>query len=270
MVKKNIFYVFLFGIQFVFGQNASTSLNINVRNVQLSSDSRTLSYDVYLQDISGDAKVAVPGFLVRIAIPQSDIGTNAKKMTITNATQELGVSADTVTQNGCDWILKFMNENFVQSYSKALVVSKDFPGTRIGTVNLMNANGTAFADQITLNLNHSGLGIKTKTTCSVFVPNSTTITSNSSVAISPSNFSGLGSYTLQASTTGYTINPNPASSKIKVTIGNNAEVLNIFEMGGKKVLSQLVEGNAEIDISSLAIGVYIVEINGIKKKLVKE
>jgi len=46
-------------------------------------------------------------------------------------------------------------------------------------------------------------------------------------------------------------------------------MVNIFDQNGKKVISQLVNGNAEINISSLFKGVYIVSVDGIQKKLIK-
>jgi len=274
MDKKRILYVLLFGLQSVFGQNSTTSLNININNVQLSGDAKTLSYDVYLQSVNKDTVVAVPGFLMRLAIPQSDLGTNGKKVTITNATKELGVRAETITKSGSDWILKFQNGNLIKSYSTALVVSQVYPGTRIGTFNVMNEDGSTFSKQLTFNLNYSGSGVKTRTTCSVFKPNSTILASNSTTSKVPSNFTGLGTYTLSAqsseASTNFSLYPNPASNSFSINLGNKVDVLNILDLNGKKVLSQFVNGSAEINISSLANGIYIVDVNGVHNKLIKQ
>ena len=272
--KKVLLYVLLFGLQSVFGQNATTSLNINIDNVRLSPDAKTLSYDVSFQNVNNDTIVAVPGFFVQFAIPQSDIGSNEKKITITNATKELGVCAQTITKSGSDWILKFLNGNLIKSYNTALIVSRKYPGTRIGTFNVMNADGSAFSKELTFNLNYSGSGIKNKTICSVFKPNSTKLASNSSKAQVYSNFTGLGTYSFlttmaQNITTGFSLFPNPADNSFVVNIGSKIDMVNIFDQNGKKVISQLVNGNAEINISSLFKGVYIVSVDRIQKKLIK-
>jgi len=274
MKKKVIFYVLLFGLQSMLGQNATTSLNINVHNVRMSTDAKILSYDVSFQNVNCDTMVAVPGFFIQFAIPQSDLGTNEKKITITNATNELGVCAERITKSGSDWILKFLNGNLIKSYTTALVVSQKYPGTRIGTFNVMNADGSAFPKELTFSLNYSGSGIKNKSICSVFKPNLTKLAQNSTSAQPYSNFTGLGTYSfltssLETCTTGFSLFPNPADNSFVVNLGIKTDVVNIFDQNGQKVISQLVTGSADINISSLIKGVYIVSVNGIQKKLIK-
>jgi len=79
-----------------------------------------------------------------------------------------------------------------------------------------------------------------------------------------------------ASSEEFTVYPNPAgeeinvqSSKFKVQ-GSNEEI-NIYDMMGKVVLqSQYSIPNTQINISSLQSGMYVIAINGVRKKFVKE
>ena len=268
--KLFLYALLLLGFQSVAGQNAVSSLNINICSVQLSPDAKTLSYDVYLQKTNKDTTVAVPGFLFRMAIPQSDIGTSAKNVSITNTTKELG-SYSGIISCGTDWMIKFLNGNFVMSYSDALVVSANYPGTLIGTVNVVNADGSSFSDPLTINLNYSGTNIRVKTTCAVFKPNTTTLAANSTAPQPISNFTGLGSYSLSTTSSGgFTIFPNPANLEFQINAGDKTQEMKIFDISGKIVMSQLVNGNAIINISSLPDGIYMVDLNGVRKKLVKK
>ncbi|MDR3705400.1 MAG: T9SS type A sorting domain-containing protein [Paludibacteraceae bacterium] len=275
MLKKRILYLLLFGLQSVmFGQNATTSLNINVSNVRLSTNAKTLSFDVYLQRINPDTVVAIPGFLIRLAIPQADLGTNTKRITVTNTTRELGVRGEAITESGSDWLLQFLSGNLILSYSTALAVSTKSPGTRVGTVNVMNEDGSAFADPLTFTLEYPGSAIKTKATCSVFKPNQIVLATNSTKAQPEANFIGLGTYKVAAASAdtiaNFSFYPNPANNSFYINIGNKSEEVNIFDMKGNKVLSQLATGSTTIDISAFANGVYMVEVNGIQNKLIKK
>jgi len=269
MNKKIFIYaLFIVGFQSIAGQNAISSLNINICNVQLSSNVKTLSYDVYLRSVNKDTTVAIVGFIFRLIIPQADLGTKAKIIFITNATKELGSCSETITASGTNWIMKFLNGNMVMSYSGALAVSSDYPGTRIGTVNVANADGSSFSDPLTVNLNYSGAGLKDKTTCSVFKPNTTILADNSTTAQPASNFTGLGYYLLPSG--GITAITNLAANDFWINIGDKTQEMRLFDMNGKLVLSKMINKNTNVNISFLPSGVYLININGIQKKLVKK
>jgi len=190
--------VFFLSHEAAFAQDALASVKVNIQHVKLSNDGKTISYDVFLQDNNTIYDIAVPGFLFRMAVPQTDIGTNGKTVVVTNATSELGATAATMITSGTNWLMKFKSDSLVTSYSRALILSDTFPGTRIGTFNITNTDGTAFASTLTFNATYCGDVPTLKTTVSVFVPNTTTLASNSAEAQPSTNFSGLGSYTLSA------------------------------------------------------------------------
>ncbi|MDR3705401.1 MAG: hypothetical protein P4L28_05805, partial [Paludibacteraceae bacterium] len=101
---KTIFvalFALMLSAQVTFAQDALTSVKINVQHITLSTDAKTISYDVYLQNVNLlDTAVAVPGYLFRLVVPQADIGTNAKTVTVTNGTTELGATSATMTVSG--------------------------------------------------------------------------------------------------------------------------------------------------------------------------
>ena len=269
MNKKVLIYALLIvGFQSIAGQNAISSLNINICNVQLSSDVKTLSYDVYLRSVNNDTTVAISGFIFRLIIPQADLGTKAKIIFITNATKELGSCSETITASGTNWMMKFLNGSMAMSYSGALAVSSDYPGTRIGTVNVANADGSSFSDPLIVNLNYSGSGLKDKTTCSVFKPNTTILADNSTTAQPASNFTGFGHYSLLSG--GITVISNPVINDFWIDIGDKAQKMRLFDMSGKLVLSRMINKNANVNISFLPSGIYLIDVNGIRKKLVKK
>ena len=72
----------------------------------------------------------------------------------------------------------------------------------------------------------------------------------------------------------FTVYPNPASDKIVVNVGhkNNANAqVEVVDMSGRTVARQNVtEGTAEINISDLQKGVYIVKYEGSVRKIVKK
>ena len=72
----------------------------------------------------------------------------------------------------------------------------------------------------------------------------------------------------------FTVYPNPANDKVFVTVSraarNNAQV-EIVDMTGKTVVRQNVtDGQAEINVSNLQKGVYIVKYDGSVRKIVKK
>lgn len=210
---KSVDKFFVFQVLFVIGcfifmgaksnaQNALTSLQINIQNVKLSDDRKTVSYDVFLRDVDVLFPVAVPGFVFRMAVPMADVGANEKTAFVTNATPELGVTAVAMTATGSNWMMKFLNGNLVLAYSSALMLSDTFPGTRIGTFNFRNADSSEFANPLSLNLLYSGSAVATKSTVAIFYPGLVSLAPNSTAAQPSTNFNGLGAYTLAVAESG--------------------------------------------------------------------
>lgn len=209
------------GHQRAYAQDALTSVKVNVQNISISSDRKTISYDVYLQDVDNTSVVAVPAFLFRLAVPKADVGSNEKTVTVTNTTPELGATGVKMTSSasGSDWIMKFTNSEFVQTYSTALVISETFPGTRIGTFNISNTDGTTFPNPLYFHATFPGTAPTVKNTVSIFQPNSTTLASNSTVAVPSSTVAGTGTFSLISSALQLTIS-DPTITLSKPYDGN--------------------------------------------------
>jgi hypothetical protein len=217
LVLKSIFVAFSFSLlslQMGFSQDAFTSVKINIQNLTMSADQKTISYDVYLQDVDDSNPVAVPGFLFRLAVPQADLGTNPKTVTVTNGSTELGASYAAMTTSGTNWLMKFASANLIVSYQTALLVSATFPGTRIGTLNITNTDGTAFANNQPFNATYSGSTAVLKTTITVFLTDQIAPAPNSSNPQPSTNFSGLGAYLLTVEKKPLTITGVTATNKV--------------------------------------------------------
>ena len=203
-------------LQVTFAQDALTSIKVNVQNVTMSNDRKTISYDVYVQDVDATNQIAVPGYVIRLAVPQADLGTNAKTVTVTNACPELGASTPTMTTSSTNWLMKIFSANLITSYGTALMASETFPGTRLGTFNITNTDNTAFTNPQPFNLAWSGSTVALKSSVTIFNPNTTTTSTNSAAALPATSFSGLQSYSLSvaAVTTPLTISGVIASNKV--------------------------------------------------------
>lgn len=71
------------------------------------------------------------------------------------------------------------------------------------------------------------------------------------------------------STTGMNAYPNPASNSIRIAHGMaTQQLMQIVDMRGSIVLTEMVSDNEEIDISRLAEGVYTIRVNGAQQRLV--
>ena len=64
------------------------------------------------------------------------------------------------------------------------------------------------------------------------------------------------------------IYPNPASAVVKITNANSGDVLNMFDMNGRKVMNRILDADQiELDISELPVGIYSIMITN--EKMVK-
>lgn len=64
--------------------------------------------------------------------------------------------------------------------------------------------------------------------------------------------------------------PNPTSTGFYINVGNQRLALLMYDVRGSRVLVQQVTGKSYIDVSGLPKGVYIVRVNGMNWKLIKE
>ena len=69
----------------------------------------------------------------------------------------------------------------------------------------------------------------------------------------------------------YWVYPNPVSSELHIEAVNNFEKVNytIIDEQGKVVIEGIYEFNSTIDVSSLAKGVYIIQLENKKKNLLQ-
>lgn len=253
--------VFFLSNQNAYTQNSSTSVKINIRNITMSTDRKTISYDVFLQDIDAANPIAIPGCLFRAIVPQADLGTGTKTVTVTNASPELGADLATMSLSASNWLMKFTSANLITSYNTALMLSETFPGSRIGTFHITNTDGALFDNPQVFNLTYAGTSPVVKSTISIFMPNTTILAANASNAIPSANFTGFGSYRMSGTTT-------PIASP--ATRDKLVKEVNVYDMNGKKVLAQRVGEGSMINTSNLPNGMYVVDDNGTKTKFLKK
>lgn len=86
----------------------------------------------------------------------------------------------------------------------------------------------------------------------------------------------LGNIVLNKNSNSLTSYPNPTENKISITnnlaTGQN-EILEIFDLNGKKVMQKNITGNTDeiiIDTTELSNGVYIYKLNGQTNKFIKK
>lgn len=216
----------------VLAQNSLTSVRINLQHFTLSSDRKTLSYDVYLQDVDAANPIAIPGFLMRLAIPLEELGTSPKRVEVTNTSLELGATGVTASMHGSNWLFSFTQANLITSYNGALRLSETFPGTRIGTFNISNDDGSPFDSPLSITATHSGEGPMTKSTVAIFKPGTTELGSNTSVAQPAANFTGLGDYLVSASKIPLTISGTTVTLKKTYDGTKVAEVTQVGTLSG--------------------------------------
>jgi hypothetical protein len=197
LLKRNWLFVviaFTFCVQPIFGQDTFTSVKVNIQNVKISADSKTISYDVYLQDVDPTYKVAVPGFSIQLAVPTTDLDpAKAKSVSLSNVNSELGAKLPTMVVNGANWVMKFQNQTAPTTYAGALLLSETFPGTHLATFSMKNTDGTAFPNPQQFTPTFAGTSPSTKTTVSVFLQDKVALAPNSTAAQPVASFTGLGS-----------------------------------------------------------------------------
>lgn len=208
------FIILMFSLQSVFGQDALTSLKFTVKNIAISADYKEISYDVFVKDIDAASVCVSPAYTVRLTVPQADLGTNAKTVTVNNGTPELGAATATMSVSGTNWLMKFMQQTTALTWASALTISDVGDGTRLGTFHITNTDGTAFANPQPFNLAFSGTTAPLKSSMSLFMLNTTTLAPNSTTAQPVTNFIGLGAYSLTAVATPLTITGVTASNKV--------------------------------------------------------
>lgn len=63
--------------------------------------------------------------------------------------------------------------------------------------------------------------------------------------------------------------PNPVENSFNVTGVNGIQQGNIFNMLGQKIKHFKVAGDAPVDVSALEKGIYMVDVNGTRLKILK-
>lgn len=262
---------FLIGSNSLFGQDALTSVRYIVKNFTLSADQKEISYDVYLKDIDVNSVIAVPGYTFRMAVPTSDLGSNAKIVKVSNGTSEIGAGYATMNLTGDSWLMKFNQSNMALKYENSLIVSDLGDGTLLGTFHIRNEDGSCFVNLNTFNATFSGTSIRNKSTVAILKPNTIRLAVNSTTALRSSSITGLGTTAIDkiGSETFY-LYPNLTSEGFYVNNGNQEHNLNIYDLKGSRVYSQSIVGESYINVSSLMSGIYMVEVNGIYKKVIKK
>jgi hypothetical protein len=245
--------------QTTFAQEVLSSVHVNVQNSRLSGDQKTISYDVYFQNVNADTAVAVASYLFRLSVPQSELGTNAKTVTVTNVLSAVGVRGATMTgtptSSPTHWLMKFQSSVLVSSYESAPQILRTFPGTFIGTFNITNTDGTTFANPQDFTATYAGDNLLAKTTVSVFIPNTTTLAPNSSTAMPIDNFSGLGVFSLTANKTPLTAS-DPTITLSKVYNGSTTAAVTAGTLSGVSVADAAnVTLNATADYNNAKVGV---------------
>ena len=66
------------------------------------------------------------------------------------------------------------------------------------------------------------------------------------------------------------ISPNPVKDKLILSLPNTENEIKIFDLQGKLLLQQNVGFSAEIHVSMLQAGTYVLVVNGESYKFVKE
>jgi len=198
--KNSLFLALLllvFGFQSVFAVDALTSVKFTVKNFTMSADAKQISYDVYAKDVDAVEPVQVGGFTIRLAILQTELGTNAKTVTVVaGPDNNIGTKAPTMALNGSNWLMKFQNNTSPINNAGALVISDRGDGTLLATFSITNTDGTAFANPLNFTLLHSGTTLPNKSNFGIFEPGTTNPAANSTAAQPALNFIGLGVYSL--------------------------------------------------------------------------
>ncbi len=65
----------------------------------------------------------------------------------------------------------------------------------------------------------------------------------------------------------FAISPNPATSNLRVAGEGQVVITNIV---GQVVMTDMVNGSADLNISDLESGVYVISLNGVSKKFIKK
>lgn len=283
-MKKLITALIIFFVvcQFSYAQTATGSMKIHFQNFVLSPNSKTISYDVYVQDIDAAKRCAIAGYAIRAQSPQTSLGTNAKTVTLTNANALMGAGNATCSTVGSNWCIKFSSTSLITSWATSELVSEVFPGTRLATVNIANADGSSFSNPQSFNILYSS-GAINKSTLSLFLDDGTagTPASDATTAIPFTQFTGLGSdavagQTYEFATTGFlnanadlNISTNQTSNGFYVYAGDVQNDLLMFDIGGRQLISKKIVGRSYVDISRFNKGMYVIVVNGQRAKVMK-
>lgn len=261
-------------------QTATGSMKFNLLNFKLSEDSKTISYDVYVQDIDVSKRCGIAGYTIRVQSPRKSLGNSTKTVIVTNQNAIMGAGNVTVSTVGTNWMIKFSSTALITTWSGSQMVSEAFPGTMLATVNISNTDGSSFSNNQSFNIRYSPGAIH-KSMLSLFQEGTNRPASDAITAIPITQFVGVGSDAIIGQSYGLEvtsienkakdliISTNQTSDGFYINMGDRRETLNIFDVGGKQLLSTTIVGRNYIDISSFNKGVYLVVVNKRSAKVMK-
>ena len=211
--------------------DALTSVRWDFKNFTMSSDRTTIYYDVYIRDVDPLNPIALPGFLIRLLVPQAVIGPLPKTVAVINGTTELDVADPTMTTSGGFWLMSFRSRNLITRYSDALMLPDNGNPVRLGTFVIKNTNGALFSSPMPFEATYSGNLPLTKSTISIFDPGTTNLSANSTTAQPETNEGGLGIVVIDAPIIPLTIT-NPTLTVSKTYDGNTSAAVTAGTVSG--------------------------------------
>lgn len=280
---KRIVMIIVLGIITVlpiYSQLATSSMKVNFINFSLSQDSKTITYDVYVQDVDPVKKCGIAGYTIRVQAPMESLGENAKSITLTDCNPLIGAGNVIVSKVQTNWLIKFSSTELVTTWEKSQIVNSDYPGTKLATINITNRDGSGFQNLHSINMRYSPGAIH-KSMLNLFLEGTNKPAEDAITALSIEQFSGLGkdatgqNHELAISSNNskegdLLIYNNPTSDGFNVNVSEEVEELRIYDLHGKLKLTTPIKGESYVSVKELNKGVYLVLVNNRSTKLIKK
>ena len=186
-------------------QTFDTSIKVNFSDFALSTDRKTISYVVYVQDIDPDHVCGVMFYTIRAKIPSSFV--TSPTVSVSEGDAILGAGSPTATLSGSDYILKFSSTATIVTWDGTKKLDSTFPGTKLGKFSLTSA--TPFPDPVTFPVYYSGVAT-VKSQVNLFYDGTNTLLTNATGALPLSTFTGIGANATSPTT--YVLTTTPPSA----------------------------------------------------------
>lgn len=263
-----------------YAQLATQSMMVNFLNFSITQDRKSISYDVYVQDIDPMNQCGIAGYTIRAKSSIDVLGESAKSIKLTDCNPVLGAGGVTITPDQSNWLIKFASTEMVYTWENCQIVSSIYPGTKLATVNIANADGTSFDISKSINMQYSS-GIINKSMLYLFLEGTNTPSVDAVTALPISQFSGLGvdssgenheysQTNISETNVDLLLSENSTSEGFYINVNEKAEKLKIFDINGKLVLTKSIIGKSYISVKGLNSGVYLVAVNNKTSKLIKK